>query len=413
MKWWFSRKLHIQIAIGIVIGIALGVIMGENATVLNPIGQIFLRLLQMLIVPLVFFSITSGVTKMGDLKSLRSVGGRILLYYTVTSLLATVVGIIFALIIQPGKEVVGLLSEGGAVEVTDFNFIENLVSWVPTNIVDAMVNANMLQIIFFSIILGVTLLALGEKVKAFTTLIEQGTDIMLKITELVMKVAPYGIIALMAELVGTLGAQMLSEVARFIVTDYVALILLLLIVYPIALKVFAKINPMKFYKSISPTMLVAASTSSSAATLPVSMNLANKTLKIPERIYGFTLPLGSTVNMDGMAVALGVISVFAANIYDLPITFGFLFQFALLGLVLSIGAAGVRGAGIVMSTVLLQTLNLPLDLVPILAAIWPIIDIGHTTLNCTGDLAGTSIVAASMGEMDVEEFNNSEVEDAK
>ena len=147
-------------------------------------------------------------------------------------------------------------------------------------------------------------------------------------------------------------------------------------------------------------MLVAASTTSSNATLPMSMNVAKNNLGIPEKLYGFTLPLGATVNMDGMAVALGVISVFAFNLYGVEITFGSIFQFVFLGLALSIGAAGVKGAGVVMSTVLLSTIGLPLTLVPILAAIWPIIDIGHTTTNITGDLVGTTMVASQMDMID-------------
>lgn len=141
-------------------------------------------------------------------------------------------------------------------------------------------------------------------------------------------------------------------------------------------------------------MLVAASTISSSATLPMSMKVAEQSLRLPEKIYGFSLPLGATVNMNGMGVVLGVIAVFACNIYDIPLTFPLMVQFVFLGLVLSAGAAGVKGAGIVMSTILLESLNLPLDLVPILAAIWPLIDIGYTTVNITGDLVGTAIVAA-------------------
>lgn len=153
-------------------------------------------------------------------------------------------------------------------------------------------------------------------------------------------------------------------------------------------------------------MIVAASTTSSAATLPVSIDLSKHELGIPEKIYGFTLPLGNTCNMNGMAVALGVISVFASNLYGYDITVGALIQFVFMGLVLSIGAAGVKGAGIVMSTVLLQTLGMPLTLVPILAAIWPVIDICHTTANITGDLAGTIVVAHSVGELDREVLNS-------
>lgn len=407
MKWWFNQKMHIKIFVCIVIGIILGVTLGEKASILNPLGEVFLRLLKMLIVPLTFFTIVSGITKMEDIKSLRSVGGRIGLYYILSSLFAATTGMVMALIIRPGKEVVGILDQGVNVEVTSINFLENVISWIPTNPIESLVSGNMLQIIFFSVFMGIALLLLGQRVKKLNEIIDQSAETMIKITDMVMKFAPYGILALIAEMVGTLGAQMLAEVGKFILTDYLALSIMLFVVYPLLLKYIGKLRPIQFYRAIAPAMLVAASTTSSAATLPISMNVADKNLKIPEKIYGFTLPLGATVNMDGMAVALGVISVFAANVYDLPITVPLMLQFMFLGLILSIGAAGVKGAGIVMSTILLQTLNLPLTLVPIFAAIWPIIDIGHTTTNITGDLAGTALVAANIGEIDVDSFNNS------
>lgn len=406
MKWWANQKLYVKIFIGIIIGAILGITMGENASFIKPIGTIFLRLLKMLIVPLTFFTIVSGVTKMGDIKSLKSVGGRIVLFYTLTSLFAAAVGMIMALIIKPGKEVIGLLDEGAVVEVAKYNFIDNMISWIPENPFDALVSVNMLQIIFFSIFLGIAILLLEEKASKVKDIMDQSAEIMIKITDIVMKFAPYGILALIADMVGTLGAKMLAEVGKFVLADYLALAVMILVVYPLLLKYIGKLSPLKFYKGVSPAMLVAASTTSSAATLPISMNCADKNLNIPEKIYGFTLPLGATVNMDGMAVALGVISVFAANIYDIPITIGLMLQFVFLGLILSIGAAGVKGAGIVISSVLLQTLNLPLTLIPIFAAIWPIIDIGHTTTNITGDLAGTTIIAANVGELDIEKFNS-------
>lgn len=413
MKWWFRQQLHIQIFICIILGIIVGVIFGERASVIFPIGDIFMRLLKMLIVPLTFCTLVSGVTKMEDIKDLRSVGGRIILYYTATTLAAAAIGMIVALIINPGKEAAGLLAQSGTVERQEFSFIKNIVSWIPENIFTAMNEANMLQIIFFAIFTGIVLLVLGDKAKTFSALIDQGADVMIKMTELVMKFAPYGILALIAEMVTSLEGTLIKEVGKFILTDYVGLAVILILVYPSLLKLLARIKPNKFYKAISPAMLVAASTTSSNATLPVSMRVARENLKVPEKIYGFTLPLGATVNMDRMSNVLGVIAVFAFNIYDVPITFTSMIQFVFLGLVLSTGAAGVKGAGIVMSSILLESLNLPLDLVPIFAAIWPIIDIGHTTVNITGDLAGTAIVSANLGEMDVEEFNNSETGKAK
>ncbi|SKC92612.1 dicarboxylate/amino acid:cation symporter [Maledivibacter halophilus] len=406
MKWWINQKLYVKIFICIVIGIILGFALGPNVTVIKPIGDVFIRLLKMLIVPLTFFTLISGINKMDDLKSLRSVGGKTILYYCLTSLFAGTVGVIVALILKPGKEVIGLLDQGAEVTVAEYNFIDNMVQWIPTNPIEAMANANMLQVIVFSIIVGIALLKLGDKTKLIVSFIDKGADVMIEITDFVMKLAPYGILALIANMVGTLGSKMLAEVGRFILTDIVGIICVLVFVYPLILKFVGKVNPLRFYRNISPAMLVAASTTSSAATLPISMQVAGKNNGVPEKIYGFTLPLGATVNMDGMAVAIGCISVFSANLYGVPITGGLIFQFMFLGLVLSIGAAGVKGAGIVMSTVLLQTLNMPLTLVPILAAIWPIIDIGHTTTNVTGDLTGTTIIASNTNSIDMDVFNS-------
>ncbi len=198
---------------------------------------------------------------------------------------------------------------------------------------------------------------------------------------------------------------MLSEVGRFILTDTIAVVFIIVFVYPLLLKTITKMSPFQFYRNIAPAMMVAAGTTSSSATLPVSMGVAAKNLGAPEKIYGFTLPLGATINMDGMAAAIGIIAVFAANLYDLAITPGLIFQFVFLGLALSIGTAGIKGGGIVMSTVLLQTLNLPLTLIPILAAVWPIIDISHTTCNVTGDLTGTTIIGSRLGALDEEVYN--------
>jgi Na+/H+-dicarboxylate symporter len=405
MKWWIKRPLYVKIFIAVVLGIILGVVLGPNTKYIKPFGDVFVNLLKMLIVPLTFFTLASGVTKMGDMKSLRTVGGKIMLYYLATSAFAAAVGMIVALISRPGKEVAGLLDAGAKVAKPEFDFLKNVISWFPTNPIEAMATTNMLQIIVFSLFVGCALLALGDKVKGLTNIFEQCSDMMIKITDFVMAFAPYGILALVADMVSSLGAKMLAAVGRFIVTDIVGIIIMLAVVYPLLMKSLGKLSPVRFYRNVSPAMLVAASTTSSNATLPVSLRVAEKNLGIPEKVYGFSLPLGATVNMDGMAVALGVIAVFASNLYGVAITAGSMVQFIFLGLVLSVGAAGVKGAGIVMSSVLLQSLGMPLTLVPILAAIWPIIDIGHTTTNITGDLCGTTIVSSRLKLINLDIFN--------
>jgi Na+/H+-dicarboxylate symporter len=406
MKWWFQQQLYTQIAICIIIGVALGLLLGPKAFVLEPIGEIFIRLLKMLIVPLTFFTLVSGVTKMDGLRSLRSVGGMTVLYYAVTSVCACTVGTVLAVMLQPGRGVEGLLESTEAADPQSFSFVDSIVSWIPTNPIEAAATGNMLQIIVFSLIVGIGLLALGRRADGVVELFSVGADLMITITEFVMKIAPYGILALVATMTASLGVRMLTAVVRFVVTDYIALAVVLCLVYPLLLRTLAKVSPIRFYRNLSPAMLVAASTTSSSATLPVSMGVAEKDLGVSEKVYGFTLPLGTTINMDGMAVAIGVIAVFASNLYSEPITPGRIIQFVFLGLVLSIGTAGIKGAGIVISTVLLQTLGLPLTIVPVLASIWPVVDIGHTTCNVSGDLCGTTIIASRLKMMDTAVFND-------
>ena len=405
MKWWRSRPLYTKIFIGLILGIIIGFVAGEQVSfIMQPIGDIFLRMLQMLVAPVVFFTIVNGITKMEDTKTLASVGGRLFVYYALTSLLAVVVGAGLAMITQPGKGSTAFLDENAQVDASDFNLIDNIVSWVPTNPFQALNEANVLQILFFAIMLGITLLLLGDKVKGVINLFDDGTEIMFKITDIVMSFSPYGILALMSELVHTLDLSTLAQVGVFILTDYAGLLIILLIVYPIQLKLMSKIPIIPFFKAVSPVMLVAASTTSSAACLPVSLKLADESFHVPEKIYGFGLTAGSSINSNGMAVAIGVISVFACNLYGMPLTAGIVTQFIITGLLLSMGTAGVKGAGVVLSTVMLQSLGLPLTLVPVLAAIWPIIDIGHTTMNVVGDMVGVCIIADRSGEMDTERF---------
>ena len=412
MKWWFRQQLYTQIFICISIGVALGFFLSaEKVALIKPFGDIFINLLMMLIVPLTFFTLISGITKLEDLRSLRSLGGMTILYYGLSSFIAGGLGLAIALIIRPGKEAMGLL--GQAAEPGHFNFVENLVSWFPRNPIGAMANAEMLQIIVFSMIVGIGLILMGKKAEALTRFVNDGADLMITITEFVMKTAPYGIMALVANMVANMGGSMLKEVSRFLIADYLALCVLLTVTYPLLLKFVGNVRPLRFYRNVLQPMLVAASTTSSGATLPVSIAAAEDNLGLPEKIWGFTLPLGATINMNGMAAAIGVIGVFACNLHDIPITPALMLQFMFLGMVLSVGAAGVKGAGLVMSSILLSTLGLPLALIPVLAALWPILDIGHTACNVTGDLVGSTIIGSRMGMLDEEIFCGSRAQRAE
>lgn len=394
-----------QILAGVVLGAVIGFASPAAAEFISPLGDVFLRMLKMLIVPLVFFSITSGICKMGDIKQLRAVGLRYILWIVVSAVIASAVGVAAALIVQPGRGTTEFLASAEAAEASTYSFIDNVVGWFPTNIVESMYNANLLQIIVFTLFLGISLLALGDRVSGLVKIIDQCSDTVLKITEYVIGFSPLGILSLVATMVSTISGAMMKEVLLFILLDNICAVVILLVIYPLLVQLLGKLSGLRFMKKAAPALLVAISTSSSAATLPVSIKISDEELGIPENIYGFTLPLGNTCGMTGFAVFIGLCCVFASNLYGFPLSVSRIVQFVFLGLILSIGAAGVKGAGVVMSGVLLESLGMPLTLIPILAAIWPAIDPAHTVLNNAGDLAGTVIVSRSLDKMDMDVFN--------
>ena len=405
MKKLKKLSLGVQILIGIVIGLAIGFISADAAEFLSPIGDVFLRMLKMLIVPLVFFSITSGICKMGDVKQLTSVGLRFVLWIVGTSGFTAAIGVVAGFITKPGTGTKEFLDASVQVEEASYNFIDNVISWFPDNIIVSMYNADMLQIIVFSLFLGVALLSLGEKVSGLVSFIDQASETMLKITEFVMAFSPFGIASLMATMVSTVSSATMMEVIGFMITDNICALIVLFVMYPLLVRVLGGLNGFRFMKKVTAPMLVAITTTSSAATLPVSIRTAEEKLGVPENIYGFTLPLGNTCGMNGFALFVGLCCVFASNLYGFDLTLSRIVQFVFLGIILSVGAAGVKGAGVVMSTVLMESLGMPLSLIPILAAIWPTIDPAHTVLNNVGDLAGTVIISNRLGKLDKDTFN--------
>ncbi|MFC2315608.1 MAG: dicarboxylate/amino acid:cation symporter [Selenomonas massiliensis] len=402
----FSMGLGTKILIGIIIGLAIGFLSPTFTETISPLGKVFLRMLKMLIVPLVFFSIISGICKMGDVRQLITVGLRFVAYILISSGIAAASGSFAGIALNVGGGTTEFLSAGAKVESVEYNFINNVISWFPENIVNAMVKQDMLQIIVFAIFLGCALLILGKEVAELIRLLDQCAAVMLKITDFVMAFSPIGIASLMATMVTTISGATVKDVLLLIAADYLTCGLVLVILYPLILKVAAGISPLGFFRRISEPMLVAVSTTSSAATLPVSLKVAGSKLGIPENVYGFTLPLGNTCGMNGFAVFIGLCCIFCGHIYGVEVTFGKLVLYIFLGIILSVGAAGVKGAGIVMSTVLLEAIGMPLDVIPIFAAIWPVIDPPHTLLNNTGDLVGTAVIAKRMDQMDMEIYEN-------
>ena len=404
MKAWKNVPLYIKIFILMLIGAVVGYIVGPDIAVVSFLGDIYIALLKMLVVPLVSFSLVCGVTQLADPKEFRKLGGSIMIYYLVTTLFAAAVGVILALIVSPGSDAEGILGMANEVTYTEYSLGETILSWIPQNIVSSMANMDMIPVIVFAILFGLCLVMIGDKKKPIVDFFEAGNEAMLKMTGMVMEIAPYGIFFLTANMVGTIGTKMLIVGAKFVLADYCGLLLMLIVVYPLLLKLVGKLSPIQFYKNASPAMIMAAGTTSSNATLPVSMSCAGDNMGIDEKLYGFSLPLGATVNMDGFSVALGIISVTALQIYGVPLTAGVVLKAVFMGLVLSVGAPGVKGTAVVMSAVLFQALGLPMGMLPLIGAIWPVVDIGHTCTNVTSDIVGAAVVGSKLGLMNKDVF---------
>ena len=405
MKAWKKVPLYIKIFILMVLGAIVGYFVGPNIAKVAFLGNIYIALLKMLVVPLVFFSLVCGVTQLADPKEFGKLGGSIMIYYLCTTLFAAAAGVVLALIVSPGAQAEGILGMANEVAYTEYNLGNTILSWIPQNIVQSMANMDMIPVIVYAILFGLCLVMIGDKKKPVVDFFSAANEAMLKMTGIVMEVAPYGIFFLTANMVGTIGTKMLVVGAKFVLADYCGLLLMLIVVYPLLLKLVGKLSPLKFYKNASPAMITAAGTTSSNATLPVSMSCAGDNMGISEKLYGFSLPLGATVNMDGFSVALGIISITALQLYGVPITLGVVLKAVFMGLVLSIGAPGVKGTAVVMSAVLFQALGLPMGMLPLIGAIWPVVDIGHTCTNVTSDIVGAAIVGNRLGLMDKAVFD--------
>lgn len=373
--------------------------------ILTPVGNVFLRGIKMIVVPLVLCSLISGAASIGDIKKLGRVGGKILTYYVLTTALAVTIALIFANIINPGAGLnMPLPTEYKAAEVP---FIMDVfTNMIPTNPIESLVKGDMLQIIVFAILFGISITLIGESAKPLLNVINQANDIMLKIIGIVMLVAPYGVFALISKVLITQGIDVLLPLLKYTFTILLVLLIQMLLVYGSALKILGKVNPIKFYKKFWTVMVVAFSTSSSNATIPVNLDTCQKRLGVPESISSFTIPLGATVNMDGTAIMQGVAAIFIAQLFGVDLNFTQQLLIILTATLASIGTAGVPGAGIVMLAMVLQQVGIPLEGIAIVLSVDRIIDMCRTVVNITGDAVGTVIVSNSEKELDIEMYNS-------
>ncbi|WP_332697720.1 dicarboxylate/amino acid:cation symporter [Halalkalibacter lacteus] len=397
-----TKKIMIALILGVGVGIgfnilAPGLFVPVDAYFLTPLGQLFLKVITMLVVPLVFFSIVLGTAGMGDTKKLGRIGTKTVGFYLVSTMLALCIAFAVALVIQPGQE--GLMGESGEEFVAQDPppVMETLLNIIPTNPIQAMASGEMLQIIAFAVFVGIGLAALGDKTSGVTRLMEQGNDIMMYLVTIAMKLAPYGAFALIASALGEQGLDALSSMGMYMFCVILALLIHAAVVYSGTAYFLGKMSPVKFFKGFFPAMTVAFSTSSSNATLPLSMKTAQENLGVSKPISGFVQPLGATINMDGTAIMQAVATVFIAQVFAVQLSMGDLVTVVLTATLASIGTAGVPGVGMIMLAMVLQSVGLPVEGIALVLAVDRLLDMLRTSVNITGDAACAVFVERSEG----------------
>lgn len=417
-------KLWQKVIIGMVLGIILGWLMNANGpfqfvegktylkSYLQPWGNTFISLIKMVVIPLIFFSLISGVTSMSDQGAFKRVGFKAVVAFLSTAMFAVVIGIVFGSIFQPGKGVnlEGLLqSTGAARDVTkaqEFNLGKLLSDIVPENVVGAMSsNDHILQVVLFAIFTAITINVMGDKVKLIREFCQTSATLIFKMIESIMSLAPYGVFALMAPLVSSQGFTILLDLGLLIVCVATALLVQYLL-FGVMVVVFGKMSPMPFYKKMLEAQSFAFSTSSSKATLPTAMRVLNERLGVSKTSTSFVLPLGASINMDGTAIYLGICSLFFAQALGIEFHFHEYLLLILTATLGSIGAAGIPGGSIIMMGMVFTSVGIPVEGVGVILGIDRILDMLRTTVNITGDSVITMLVDKSEGTLDQDMYYN-------
>jgi Na+/H+-dicarboxylate symporter len=393
-----TTKIIAALILGAITGLLLNIFAPGVFTMLNtylfvPLGQIFLSLISMLVVPLVFLSIILGSAGLGDPQKLGRIGLKTVVYFLATTCFAIIIGLALATVVQPGSAG-DFDTEGAEFSSEEAPPVsETLMNIIPKNPIAAMSEGDMLQIIVFAVFIGLALTALGEKTKGILSLVEQGNEIMMYLVSIVMKFAPYGTFGLIATAIGSQGFSAIRAMGAYMLVVVAALIIHSIVTYGGTIAFLAKKSPIWFFKNFAPAMTVAFSTSSSNATLPISMDVAQKRLKVPESISSFVQPLGATINMDGTAIMQGVATMFIAQAYGIDLTMGELATVVLTALLASIGTAGVPGVGLIMLAMVLGSAGLPVEGIGLILGIDRVLDMARTAVNITGDAACAVYVA--------------------
>ncbi|CDR34394.1 dicarboxylate/amino acid:cation symporter [Criblamydia sequanensis] len=397
-------KLWVKILIALFLGVIAGFILGDWSTVLKPVGDIFLRLINMIIVLLVLASMTVGITSIHDPQKLGRVGLKSLLVFLSTTAAAILIGISLGKLFGVGS---GLDLSRAQIQITTPetpSITDMILEIIPYNPIKSLVDGNVLQIITFAIFLGISINFAGEKGKPLRNLLDSLADVMYRLTSIVMEFSPIGVFAIMAWVTGAFGIDTLIQLSKFLTTFYLACLIHAVIVFGGILYFLAKLNPLPFIRGMGDAIMVAFSTCSSSATLPVSMHCVQENLGVSKNITSFVLPLGSTVNMNGAALFQGMAVVFLANAYNVALGWQQLLTIVVTASLSAIGAAGIPGTGFIMLSAVAASVGLPIEGLAILAGIDRVREMVSTILNVLGDAVAAVYVAKQEGELDERQY---------
>ena len=414
-KTGLTMKVMIGMILGIIIGLTINLsglnVSGSftNTYIIDGafyvVGKMFINALTMLVVPLVFFSLICGVCGIGNIKTLGRVGSKSFILYMLTTAIAIAVAITLASTFGIGDGLELRSTSEFTVNVAP-PLTDVFISIIPTNPVKAMANGDMLPLIFYSILAGISMLMVGKKASRLIEAAEVANEVMMKMVTIVMSVAPYAVFALIAKAIAELGLDLLSQLAGYVLVLFSALMLHLFITLMIVLKLFSGLSPSIFIKKIRDAQVFAFSTASSNATIPVTLRTVIERMGVDNSIASFTVPFGATINMDGTAIMQGVATVFIANIYGVDLGITEYLTVIMMSVLASIGTAGVPGVGLIMLSMVFTQVGLPIEGIGLILGVDRLMDMLRTAVNISGDAVVSAIVAKSEDKLDVMTYTN-------
>lgn len=415
-------KLWQKVVLGLILGVVFGYVCGNvipashpdfdgKAFLVNyikPIGTVFINLIKMVVVPLIFFSLVAGITSMTDAAAFKRIGVKSVGAYLMTGAFAVMIGLAFGTLLHPGMgadlTVLQAHAAGeAAAKPQEFSLIQLFINMIPTNVVKAMAEDQILQVVVFAVFVGVTLNKIGDRTRNLVELFHSAAELVFKLIDMIVRFSPYGVFALIAWAVGTQGMEILIALVKLVGAVLAALFTQYLL-FGVMIIVFGRMSPLPFYRKILEPQLLAFSTSSSKATLATAMRVVHEDMGVSRSTTSFVLPLGTSINMDGTAIYLGICALFFSQAYGVPLDFNHYVILVLTATLGSIGAAGIPGGSLIMMGMVLTSVGLPLEGIAIIAGVDRILDMLRTTVNITGDSLITMLVDKSEGTMDVKRY---------